>query len=164
MTRSTSCPSSMEVTSLVSHTATYHAQHQDMLIIALNSIVHGSENNFLHCFIESNVVLSTPRSWESSASTSPCIKPSRGRAHHQLWRTSPLHSLTDQILELHRLDNTIKSTFGQQLCSPLKNSVKPYQQEMSRVIATHLWHLADACPAFHGCRVLTLSSDTFHHS
>ena len=52
MTLSTSCPSSTEVTSLVSHTATYHAQHQDTLIGAFSSTVHGSENNFLPCFIE----------------------------------------------------------------------------------------------------------------
>ena len=91
--RHPSCPSSTEVTSLVSHTATYHAQHQGTLIGAFSSTVHGSENNFLPCFIESNVVLSTPRSWESKASTSPCTKPSPGRAYHQLWRASPLYKL-----------------------------------------------------------------------
>ena len=56
--------------------------------------------------------------------------------------------------------------------TPLENSVKPYQQEMSTVIATHLWHLADACPASHGCRILNSiflrksihSSSTFHRS
>ena len=135
MTRSTSCPSSKEVTSLASHTATYHAQHQDMLISAFNSIVHGSVNSFLPCFIESNVVLSTPRSWESSASTSPCNEPPPGRAHHQLRRTTPRYSLTNQILELHRLDNNIKSTFGHELCSTLGNSLKPHQQEVSRAIS-----------------------------
>ena len=49
-----------------------------------------------------------------------------------------LYNLTDQILELHRLDNSIKSTFGQQPCSPLENSVRPYQQEMSRVNSVFL--------------------------
>ena len=176
MTHSTSCPSSTEVTSLVSHTATYHAQHQDTLIGAFSSTVHGSENNFLPCFIESNVVLSTPRSWESKASTSPCTKPSPGRAYHQPWRASPLYKLykmmTDHFLELHHLDNTIKSTFvttwcwtrEHSCCPPLENSVRPYQQEMSRVIATHPWHLAGhaTSAASHGCRVRTSFSCRTH--
>ena len=76
------------------------------LIGAFTSILHGSESDLLSCFIDSNVV---------------CQHHARGIKHINLsiprdsWSTlsavQSLSNLTDQVLELHCLNDTINSTF-----------------------------------------------------
>ena len=136
------------------------------------SFLHGSD---FSCLAHGNIPCTASR----HAHLCLQLHPERARTSHRvtslfcestsstvagLSAVQALYSLTDQIIELHRLDNTIKSTFGQQLCSPLENSVRPYQQEMSRMIATHPWHLAGhaTSAASHGCRVRTPFSCRTH--
>ena len=140
------------------------------------SFLHGSDSSRL---AESNASCATAktRSPVPSAPLSPAFSE---RSRHQLSKCSSrvvvspssvqaLYSLTDQI----DVWTALGWTREQSWCPTLQNSLRPHQQEMSRVIAPirGIWldahrghHLTVVGSKLRCCRTHTHSPSTSHHS